>query len=252
MLPSAVKAAVAAKCQVPIFFGAMAGLGVAGAAQLVMPLHGSDLAMLAVIGMSATLGAVVRAPVTSILIVFEMTHEFALVPPLMLGAIVSQAISRRLLAHNFYDALLEQDGHDLDRFTPPRDLSSWHRQPVVALANPRPIVLASLETGVVKSVLARHPYQAFPVIKDGVFAGILWRETAEAALKQGITPALRPTVVCRPDEPLKQAELSMIEHGATVAVVIPEGETKMTGILTLHDLLRAGLAASEQSETGDK
>lgn len=235
-----------------LFFGAMAGLGVAGAAQIVMPLHGTDMAMLAVVGMSATLGAVVRAPVTSILIVFEMTHEFALVPPLMLGALISQAISRRMLHHNFYDALLEQDGHDLERFTPPRDLPAWHRQPVSALANPRPILLESLDAAAVKKVLASHPYQDFPVLKDGIFVGILSRETAEAALKQGVTPAVRSTVVCRPEESLKQAELWMIEQGATIAVVIPEGSTKVTGILTLHDLLRAGLAASERGDHGDK
>ena len=39
--------------------------------------------LFAVVGMSSCLAAVVRAPVTSILIVFEMTHEFVLVPPLM-------------------------------------------------------------------------------------------------------------------------------------------------------------------------
>lgn len=235
-----------------LFFGAMAGLSVAGLAHLVMPMAGSDLAMLAVVGMSATLGAVVRAPVTSILIVFEMTHEFALVPPLMLAAIVSQAISRRLSRHNFYDALLEQDGHDLERFTPPRDLPSWHRQPVSALANPRPIVLETLEAGAVRNILNQYPYQAFPVIREGRYVGILSRETAELALKQGRAPTPRPTVVCRPDEALKQAELSMIDQGATIAVVIPSGEQRVTGILTLHDLLRAGLAASERSDEGDK
>jgi len=60
--------------------------------------------------MSATLGAVVRAPVTGVLIVFEMTHEFGLVPALMIGALVSQTISRKMLKHSFYDALLKQDG----------------------------------------------------------------------------------------------------------------------------------------------
>ena len=90
--------------------------------------------------MSATLGAVVRAPVTSILIVFEMTHQFSLVPPLMLAALISQAISRRLARHNFYDALLEQDGHVVERFAPPRDLREWQKQPVSHLANPKPVV----------------------------------------------------------------------------------------------------------------
>jgi CBS domain-containing protein len=157
-----------------------------------------------------------------------------------------------MLPHNFYDALLEQDGHDLERFTPPRDLPTWHRQPVSALANPRPITVESLDIVTVKNILAKYPYQAFPVVKDGTFIGILSRAAAETALKQGLTPSVRSTVVCRPEESLKEAELAMIEQGATFAVVIPEGEKKITGILTLHDLLRAGLAASERSDDGDK
>jgi H+/Cl- antiporter ClcA len=75
----------------------------------------ADQVTLAVVGMCACLGAVVRAPVTGILIVFEMTHEFSLVPALMLGAIVSQAISRALTRENFYDALLAQDGKRVGR-----------------------------------------------------------------------------------------------------------------------------------------
>jgi CIC family chloride channel protein len=47
------------------------------------------VALLAIVGMRSTLGAVVRAPVTSILIVFEMTHQFSLVPPLMLAGLIS-------------------------------------------------------------------------------------------------------------------------------------------------------------------
>jgi len=45
------------------------------------------------------LGAVVRAPITSILIVFEMTHQFSFVPLLMIGTIASQAVRPRPLPH---------------------------------------------------------------------------------------------------------------------------------------------------------
>ena len=79
--------------------------------------------------MSACLGAVVRAPVTGILIVFEMTHEFSLVPALMIGALISQGISRRMTRANFYDAILEQDGYKLEKLLPPRDLRSWQNCP---------------------------------------------------------------------------------------------------------------------------
>src|SRR5208337_4357417 len=102
-----------------LFFGGMVGVVVAGIAGLEMHMAQADLLTLAVVGMSATLGAVVRAPVTGVLIVFEMTHEFGLVPALMLGALLSQAISRRMLRHSFYDELLRQDGVSLEQAQPP-------------------------------------------------------------------------------------------------------------------------------------
>ena len=112
----------------------MSGLLFAGVVGLVMPLPTADTLTLAVVGMSACLGAVVRAPVTGILIVFEMTHEFSLVPALMIGALISQAISRRMTRANFYDAILEQDGHKLEKLLPPRDFQSWQKLPVSTIA----------------------------------------------------------------------------------------------------------------------
>ncbi len=105
-----------------LFFGGMVGVAVAGLVGLEWPVSRPDLITLAVVGMSACLGSVVWAPVTGILIVFEMTQEFSLVPALMVGALVSQVISRKMNKENFYDALLTQDGHHLEHVRPPRDL----------------------------------------------------------------------------------------------------------------------------------
>ena len=97
----------------------MTGALVAGLVGLEWSMTHVDTLTLIVVGMSACLGAVVGAPVTGILIVFEMTHQFALVPVLMIGALVSQAISRKMNRQNFYDALLTQDGHQLEHVRPP-------------------------------------------------------------------------------------------------------------------------------------
>ena len=176
-----------------LFFGGMIGLVVAGVAGLEWNVSHVDMVTLCVVGMSACLGAVVFAPVTGILIVFEMTHEFALVPALMLGALVSQAISRKMNEESFYDALLTQDGHRLEQVRPPRDLYSWQQFPVSAIANFQPVVIRELEPEVIRKTLAAHPYQQFPVVKDGKLAGVLTRKEAEAALVQGRDPAsLRP------------------------------------------------------------
>ena len=147
-----------------LFFGGMSGLLLAGVVGLVTPLPSEDVLTLAVVGMSACLGAVVRAPVTGILIVFEMTHEFSIVPALMIGALISQAISRRLTRANFYDAILEQDGYKLEKLLPPRDMQSWQKLPVSTIANFQPIILNSLEPGEVEKILESPLLQLFPCL----------------------------------------------------------------------------------------
>ncbi|HEV2320083.1 MAG TPA: chloride channel protein, partial [Verrucomicrobiae bacterium] len=136
-----------------LFFGGMAGLVVAGICGIALPMPGDDSITLAVVGMSACLSAAVRAPVTGILIVFEMTHQFSLVPVLMIGALISQAIGRRMAPANFYDAILEQDGYKLDKLLPPRDLQSWQKLPVSAIANFQPTALNGTELPEIEKTL---------------------------------------------------------------------------------------------------
>ncbi|HEU5070564.1 MAG TPA: chloride channel protein [Verrucomicrobiae bacterium] len=228
-----------------LFFGAMAGVLVAGGANYVLPLTPNDVVMLAVVGMSATLGAVVRAPVTSILIVFEMTHQFAIVPPLMLTALISQAITRSFLKQSFYDELLEQDGHDVERLRPLDNLRAWQEQPVRALANPRPVVLPTLEEKEVRAVLAKHPYARYPVIRDGAPLGMLEREEAELAFNGKREPRLQPVVVVEPDAHLSDIQNDLLESPTGALVVRGVGPEGGFGLLTIHDLLRAQQAAAE-------
>ena len=93
-----------------LFFGAAIGLIFTDLCGLMVNIDPSDRIALSVAGMSACFGAVVRAPITSILIVFEMTHQFSLVPLLMIGTIASQAVSRAFCRTDFYNGVLEQDG----------------------------------------------------------------------------------------------------------------------------------------------
>ncbi len=79
---------------------------VAGLAGTVLPLTSDDRIVLAAVGMSACFSAVIRAPFTALLMVFEMTHQFAVVPALMVCTIMSQAIARLGGKYNFYEALL--------------------------------------------------------------------------------------------------------------------------------------------------
>ncbi len=230
-----------------LFFGAMVGVCLSGLVNHVLPLAAGDKAVLAVVGMSATLGAVVRAPVTSVLIVFEMTHEFALVPPLMLGALVSQALSRRLLRHNFYDALLEQDGHDLDRFVPPRDLRAWQEQPASALANRNPVIADSLKPEALERLMEAYPYQRFPVVEAGALRGFLERAEVRAALKEKREPRLAEAVLCSATASLREVQERLMESPTGMVLLQNWPSGPVEGLLTLHDLLRAEMAAAERA-----
>ena len=228
-----------------LFFGGMTGVLVAGLVGLEWHLTQADLLTLAVVGMSATLGAVVRAPVTGILIVFEMTHEFGLVPALMLGALVSQAISRRMLKHSFYDALLKQDGVNLEHVQPPRDLRSWHQLPVSAIANFQPVLAHSLAASEIERLLKGSPYARFPVVDGEKLVGILTRDEARLALRQNRPPKLLPAATGLPSQSVHELQMTLIESGTGMAVLLDQPDGKVLGLLTLHDLLRAQTAMAQ-------
>ncbi len=231
-----------------LFFGAMTGLVVAGIGNLVMPLQTGGVVLLAIVGMSATLGAVVRAPVTGILIVFEMTHDFALVPPLMLAALIAHALSRRLMHENFYDALLTQDGLGIEHVTLPRDLRAWQDQPVIRFAAARPVIVDSLAPEALARLLDAHPFHRFPVVIDGRLAGILPRTEAAAALREKRAPELTEAITCNPDERVRAASARLVETSVGMIVIQETEDEPVRALFTLHDLLRAQITAAEHHD----
>ena len=229
-----------------LLFGGMAGLAAAGIGGWVLPVHGSDQTVLAVVGMCACLGAVVRAPVTGILIVFEMTHQFSLVLPLMLGTLVSQSLSRLLTRENFYDALLEQDGHHLTRLIPPRDLESWQQLPVATIANFQPAALTDLTASSLQKCFDDYPFSYFPYVENGRVKGIVSRQDLELALLQREAVKVVEASVADPQESIRAIQMRLIESG-TGMIVLCDAKGTLLGVVTLHDLLRAQLAYGEKS-----
>ncbi len=222
-----------------LFFGGMCGQCLAGWVGQWIPMTHADRVILSAVGMSACFGALVRAPLTSLLMVFEMTHQFAMVPALMLGVLISQAAARLAGKHNFYDALLIQDGHELIKIKPPRDLQSWQNLPVRVFANMKPVSIRDLSAGVLREVLAAHPYRCFPVEAGGGLKGVLTRDDIESALARRVFPEVKPVGTCFDDETLRNASDKFIQSPTGILVVLGRDNGRMKGLLTLHDLLRA-------------
>ncbi|MBI2837505.1 MAG: chloride channel protein [Acidobacteria bacterium] len=92
-----------------LYIGGMAGGAVGLLTQLILRHSDTHPEAFALVGMGAVFAGVVRAPVTSIIIIFEMTGNYALILPLMVANITSYAVASRLNPTPIYDALLLQD-----------------------------------------------------------------------------------------------------------------------------------------------
>lgn len=222
-----------------LFIGGMSGYFLGGLAGIWIPLTPADHIVLAVVGMSACLGAIVQAPLTSILIVFEMTHQFSLVPGLLLGAIISQAMARLVSNLNFYDSLLIQDGHELHKIKPPHDLKGWQHLPLSAVATPKPVFLEDSSIKSMQELLDQFPYNFFPVMEKDILTGIMSRQDIIDCIKTGIKPIQKQAVICSPEQTIHDASKAFINHSVPMVLVGDPGSGKVTGLLTLHDLIRA-------------
>jgi chloride channel protein, CIC family len=224
-----------------LFLGAMAG-GVVQEAALAMgvPLGPDDRLLLEVVGMSASLGSVVRAPFTSILIVFEMTREFSLVPSLLVAGVLSQALSRFILPHGFYEQVLADDGVVLNTVMPPRDFREWQNYPVSAIANFQPVVLDSLEPDALREVLGEHPFAKFLYQPDDEPPSVVLRADMERSLAGGAAPPASHTIpVCLRSDLISRVQDELVASGQGIVAVLDRENGAAVGLLTLHDILRA-------------
>ncbi|MGB9202709.1 MAG: chloride channel protein [Terriglobales bacterium] len=98
-----------------LFLGAMLGGTVGTVAHHWFPAYTATPGAYALVGMGAAFAGIVRAPMTSVLMIFEMTQDYAVIVPLMIANLVSLFIASRLQHAPIYEALAVQDGIHLPR-----------------------------------------------------------------------------------------------------------------------------------------
>ncbi|HZD33229.1 MAG TPA: chloride channel protein [Candidatus Angelobacter sp.] len=101
-----------------LFIGAMLG-GAIGYIDVAVFHHPADeVGAFAVVGMGAVFAGIIRAPMTSVLIIFEMTGGYGLILPLMVANMSAYALARHWRRTPIYEALLLQDGVELPHGKP--------------------------------------------------------------------------------------------------------------------------------------
>ena len=147
-----------------LYIGAATGGAFGVALSKLFPVMGLHPEAYALVGMGAIVAGATDAPITGILLVFEMTNDYAIVVPLMLTVVISHTIARRLSPDSLYSGWLRRRGQSIEKGTDRDVLDGLHVSDAYEAA---PQVIA--ETARVDELLGhlgstRQVY--FPVVDD--------------------------------------------------------------------------------------
>ena len=232
-----------------LFVGAMLGGAVGYLDVAALQHEPRQLGAFALVGMGAVFAGVILAPITSVLIIFEMTGGYGLVLPLMLANMTSYVLTRQWRPTPIYDALLEQDGIVLAQATPrthPLD------QLTVADAMTSPAVSATSEQtlGEGLELVRGHAFTLLPVTDaTGTLAGVVpivrLRAAAPAGQDTPLAALLEPAHTVRSNAPLIRSIVQMNDAGVRQFVVVDHVQgTRVVGVLAVGDFVRAHARAA--------
>ncbi len=229
-----------------IFLGAMVGGSVGSIAHLLLPGHTATAGAYALVGMGALFAGIIRAPMTSVVMVFELTRDYEVIVPLMIANLLSLFIATWLQKMPIYEGLAQLDGIHLPKHGQ-RD-EETHGRLVAALVHPAAETVDGAATVAESAERAkRSGMQSWPVVRDGVLTGVVTREALEQAVERGegamAVQKLLPTHEfphVHPDHPLYVALERMSRTGLNQLPVMERDDAnRLTGVVTMHDVLAA-------------
>ncbi|MHA3700995.1 chloride channel protein [Jatrophihabitans sp. YIM 134969] len=220
-----------------LFCGAMAGAAFGEVVHAVAPSSGGSVGAYALIGMGAVFAGAARAPITAVVILFELTGEYSIILPLMLAIVLATGISHLVSADTVYTRKLLRRGIDIDE---PAD-ARLRRRPVsdFVVEVPEPVVDTD-DLHLAAARFADGSETHLPVVRaDGTFRGVVSAHDVMSALAAGDTAPVG--AVTGPADPVAAgselgAVLTRLEQGAGAVAV---GDTAgVTGWVRQRDLLR--------------
>jgi len=154
-----------------LMLGAMIGSLVGSFAGQLFPEITSNTGAYALVGMGAFFAAVIRAPFTSIIMVFELTRDYNIMLPLMIANVVSYSISSRISKQSIYEKISEQDGIHL----PTRDDDDILESLLVEDGMIDDVFSLNGKDTVeeVAEIVKTKAFSGYPVLKNGQLIGMV-------------------------------------------------------------------------------
>jgi CIC family chloride channel protein len=225
-----------------LFIGAMLGGSVGTLAHRLFPVYTATPGAYALVGMGAAFAGIVRAPMTSVLMIFEMTQDYAVIVPLMIANLVSLFISSRLQPQPIYEALAVQDGIHL----PTAEGRQQHGQRRVArvLRPATESLPVDITVQDALELVRASKSRTWLITNQQGVVGLITLSTLELAAQEDDTkklnvmvdPLIFPHV--HADQGLDLALDRMGSNHVEILPVVSRADVhKLEGIVTLHDVL---------------
>ncbi|MFR0355598.1 chloride channel protein [Streptomyces sediminimaris] len=228
-----------------LFIGAMLGSAYGIGVHHMLPHSAGAVGAYALVGMGAVFAGAARAPITAVVILFELTGEYSIILPLMLAIVLATAISRLLTGDTIYTLKLRRRGIDLEGAAPGARIGT---QRVGAVMEPLPSPLpVSTTLPDAADLLSLSGHGALPVVDDGGdYAGVITAQAVAQALAEQPedAPARIGQLAEAPasvlaDQPLGQALHTLLSSGGTGVPVLDSQGGKPVGWLSHQSALRA-------------
>jgi CIC family chloride channel protein len=245
-----------------LFIGAMLGGAVGTVSHQILPDFTGGVGAYALVGMGALFAGIVRVPLTSVIMIFEMTRDYSIIVPLMIANLISFYISYRLQHEPIYEALQHQDGIHL-----PSGLRYRQGLLIVRDAAEAPLHMLT-RTDRIEDARAYldADHNAVPVMDGGHLAGLITLAQVEHDIGQGrgarpvgeLLPADVPDALLTAenfphlhmDHPLDMALRRMAHTKLNVLPIVGRSDVRdLKGIVSLNNILNAyGVAGEKEAE----
>jgi len=231
-----------------LYIGATLGAAFGVASHHVIPMSTESPSALAVVGMAGLVAGATHAPLTAIMMVFEMTGDYGLILPLMLTSVLAYGVARRLHPESIYTEWLVRRGVVLSQGA---DAAVLARIPVTDCVNRTPVVVpedASLDA--VRLAFSAGHQADIPVVDaSGSLVGMLTAAGLREAVQDGTAPhglivaadlvSPEPDPVTTDDTLLMALRRFARRDADALPVVDAAPGNHLVGLVTRQDLLSA-------------
>jgi len=228
-----------------LFVGAMLGTAFGAGARVLLPGVVGSPGAYGLVGMAAVFTGAARAPITSVIILFEMTGDYRIILPLMVTVAISTFVSEALMKDTIYTLKLRRRGIDI-MASRGADLMSSVKVSQ-AMTSEIPTVPRDFTVIEAAEQLRQSRERALVVVDDsGALEGIVTIQEIEQALLEnepGMTLekiASRPVETAFPDETLTQAIQRMGARDLRQLPVVSRSDpNRAIGMLRRSDIVSA-------------